>query len=153
MARVSRTKIPREYANDMRRAARGFKGAATFSRRVGYDAAAMRKLRDVAAENNAENFRSDGSAMGASWRGKAAGAVVLDNAVDTGILRRHATTPWLLKPRVQAKSIRFNVPKSRVPYIRFVGAAIMGWTPRGSRKVADTILVEIGRIAERKRRP
>jgi len=153
MARASHPKLPREFANDMKRAARGFKGAATFARRVGYDAAAMRKLRTVAADNNAENFRSDGGAMGASWRGKAAGATVLDNAVDTGTLRRHATTPWLLKPRVSAKTIRFNVPKSRVPYIRFVGAAVMGWTPRGSRSVADTILAEMVQIAERKRRP
>ena len=91
--------------------------------------------------------------MGASWRGKAAGAVVLDNAVDTGTLRRHSTTPWLLKPRVQAKSIRFNVPKSRVPYIRFVGAQVMGWTPWGRRELVATVQRELVAVATRKRAP
>lgn len=148
---ATRTKIPREYANDMRRAARGFKGAATYARRVGYDAASMRELRKVAAANNERNFKTAGGAMSASWRGEKAGNTVLEDAVDTGKLREHATTPWLLKPRVSARVIRFNVPKSRVPYIRFVGARVMGWTPWGRRELADTVLDEMVKIATRKR--
>jgi len=66
---AARTKIPREYANDMRRAARGFKGAATVARRVGYDATSMRELRKVAAENNEKNWQTSGGAMSDSWRG------------------------------------------------------------------------------------
>jgi len=148
-----RTKIPREYANDMRRAARGFKGAATVARRVGYDAASMRELRKVAARNNALNWASDGAAMGDRWRGERAGNTVLDDAVDTGKLREHATTPWLLKPRVSARVIRFNVPKSRVPYIRFVGAQVMGWTPWGRRELVATVQNELVAVATRKRAP
>lgn len=153
MARASRPKLPREFANDIRRATRGYKGAATWSRVVGYDAKSMRKLRTVAAENNAENFRSDGSAMGANWRGTKAGNVILNDAVDTGTLRTTATNAHLLKPRVTGKRIFFNVPKARVPYIRWMGLAVMGWTPRGRKAMADTIMAEMVLIAERKRQP
>ena len=145
--------LPKEYVRDMKRAARGFKGAATLARRVGYDATALRELRKVAAENNAENFASDGAAMGAKWTGQKAGAVTLNNAVETGALKMHSTTPWLLKPRVTAKAIRFNVPKRRLPYIKNVGALIMGWTPRGTRAMAETVLAEMVKIANRERNP
>jgi len=146
-------KLPREFANDLRRQTRGFKGAATFSRRVGYDAKAMRKLRTVAAENNALNWRTGGSAMGNSWRGAKAGATILNDAVYSGTLKEHASTPWLLKPRVSAKAIFFNVPKRRVPHVKYLGKSVFGWTLQGKSDLVATMLAEMVAIAERKREP
>lgn len=137
----------------MRRACRGFKGAATASRRLGYDVQAMRAMREVAAENNAEMFRTRGAASGDSWRGERAGSTTLDDAVDTGRLRDNMTHPYLLKPRVQARKILFGVPKRRVPYIKYMSDRVYGWTPRGRAALAEVVAKELGRIARGEREP
>lgn len=131
----------------MRRAARGFKGAATLARRLGYDVDTMRELRTIAAKNNVGVFATDGAAMGSSWKGQRAGNTVLNDAVDTGKLRKKMTSPYQLKPRVSAKRIYFSVPKSQVPYIKYLAVRVYGWTPQSVQKIADAATAELLRVA------
>ena len=140
-------RLPAQYRADIRRAARGFKGAATLARRLGYDAEAMRKIREIVADSNARNWASGGSASGQRWQGSRAGTTRLDDAVDTGKLREYATTPWLLKPRVTASRIYMNVPKTKVPYIQYLGSTVMGWTPIGVRDLEEMVLRRLEREA------
>ena len=97
---MAKAKTPKQYKADVRRAARGFKGAATTARRIGYNVEAMRALRTIAAENNARNFATNGSAMGDNWEGAKTGNAILDDAVATGALKALMTKPYELKPRV-----------------------------------------------------
>tara|TARA_R100000951_G_scaffold103098_1_gene95542 strand:- start:347 stop:787 length:441 start_codon:yes stop_codon:yes gene_type:complete len=140
-------KTPQQFKADMRRAMRGFKGAATAARRIGYDVDAMREMRKIAADNNRRNFATDGSAMGANWEGKRAGNAILNDAVDTGKFKRNMISPYLLKARVTSKNIYFSVPKSRVPYVKYLAGRVYGWTPKSVDKIAETITANLGRIA------
>ena len=143
-----RRKKPDLFAADIKRAARGFKGAATLSRRLGYDVASMRAIREIVAENNSRAWATDGGAIGKRWAGQKAGATILNDAVDTGKLRQYATTSHLLKPRISAKRILVNVNKSRVPYIKFLGGAVMGWTSKGRKDLAAMVAKRLAEEAE-----
>lgn len=139
--------MPAQYRADIRRAARGFKGAATVARRLGYDAEAMREIRKIVAESNARNWATGGGASGNRWQGQQVGDVTLDDAVDTGTLRTYATTPWLLKPRVTARRIYMNVPKRKVPYIQYLGGTVMAWTPVGIRDLEQMVAERLAKEA------
>ena len=143
-----RRKNPDLFAADVRRAARGFKGASTLSRRIGYDVKAIRKIREIVAKNNARAWASDGAAIGKRWAGQKAGNTVLNDAVVTGKLREYATKPHLLKPRISAKRIKMNVNKSKVRYVKWLGAIVMGWTSSSSKELADMITMRLVAEAE-----
>jgi len=143
-----RSNTPKQFKADVRRAARGFKGAATVSRRIGYNVNAMRVLRGIAAENNRKNFATNGSAMGDNWKGARTGNAILQDAVATGALMREMTRPYALKPRVTAKQIYFSVPPRKIPYIRFLAPRLYGWTPKSVDNIADAITTELLRIAK-----
>lgn len=81
--------------------------------------------------------------MGAPWRGEEAGDTILNDAIDTGELMRHATSPYLLKPRVTARRIFMNVPPRSVPYIKYLGGAVMGWTPIGRSDLINMIAIRL----------
>jgi len=143
-----KAKTPKQYRADVRRAARGFKGAATTARRIGYNVEAMRALRTIAAENNARNFATNGSAIGDNWEGATAGNAVLQDAVATGTLRDLMTQPYELKPRVTARQIYFSIPPRRVPYIKFLAPRLYGWTPSSVDEIADAVTAQLLKIAE-----
>ena len=145
---MAKAKTPKQYKSDVRRAARGFKGAATTARRIGYNVEAMRALRTIAAENNARNFATNGSAMGDNWEGAKTGNAVLDDAVATGALKALMTKPYELKPRVTAKQIYFSIPPRRIPYIRFLAPRLYGWTPQSVGNIADAVTAQLLKIAE-----
>jgi hypothetical protein len=140
-------KTPQQFKADMRRAMRGFKGAATTSRRIGYNVDALRIMRNIAAKNNAKSFATDGASMGNPWKGLKAGNATLDDAVDTGKLKRNMTGPYLLKARVAAHAIYLSVPKRRVPYIRNVASRVYGWNKKSVDDLAAQITSELARIA------
>lgn len=144
---MARSRTPAQYRADIRRAARGFKGAATLSRRLGYNAETMKKIRKIVARNNAQNWASNGGASGGRWAGQEAGATRLNDVFETGKLKEHATTPWLLKPRVTKSRIYMNVPKRKVPYIQYLGSTVMGWTPVGVRDLETMVLRELEKEA------
>jgi len=107
----------------------------------------MKKIRKIVARNNAQNWASNGGASGGRWAGQEAGATRLNDVFETGKLKEHATTPWLLKPRVTKSRIYMNVPKRKVPYIQYLGSTVMGWTPVGVRDLETMVLRELEKEA------
>lgn len=129
------------YAEDMRRALRPLKKAATRARKLGRDPRWMAGARQIVAANNRQVFASDGDAIGTGtqWVGR--------DYVDTGATRNDLTSPARLKGRVAARRISFA---PRVKYWKFIGPALTGWTVRAEKLLAVETADHLKRVGDGK---
>ncbi len=124
--------MAKQFKADLRRATRPIKRALTVPQMVSRVPRLMRIIRESAAENNRRAWATRGSSFGITWDGAhIGGRRRLNDAVDTGLTKMIATSPYRLKPRVSRRRILMTISPKEVPYIRRIGRHLFGWDISG----------------------